>query len=513
MKTKSTIVPTEKALRFLKTTSNYARNPYGIAVIGSIGLHVVAAVALPSWSESDGEFTEGNQEVVRVVELPPDVQSRLPSLSPQIDLSVFEANPDFNIDLSAIENGLPVQPLPPGLEGRIPNLNAANGTFLPFNINNLPTPAPPSRGSVNYSFVPNNNPPAIASRYIAPPPPRNFMNGLLPPPPGVPARTNQAIFNLETMPNNGNASVLPPSPDGNQQVFAINPQAKPNGNNALLQRQRQLEQDAAIALSPTTTFAPNSSDIRFDAALLKPSDLTNPAGLLPRSQGQPRPANNPPTSAPSQQATRSSSIASRSIRGNYPKSACSSQASGTATYNVVVTPNGTPSQWSLNSSSGSNSLDNQAGQDIRNTRFDSANSNYRVSVGYTYQPSFCTAFQAPPSQTKPAAPAPASTPANAPAPAAAPAPQKTPKPAPQETLTIETPTAKPTPPPTQQQPAPAPAPQAPAAPPAAPKPAPLPLPKPKPQPAPAPAPAPVVIPTPAPAPAAPPAATEANPEE
>ncbi|NJN73462.1 MAG: TonB family protein [Limnothrix sp. RL_2_0] len=436
MPKKTVVVPTQKILNSLKTAGNYTRNPYGIAVIGSISLHLVAAVALPGWSESEENTETGNQEVVRVVDLPAEVQSRLPSLSPSIDLSVFENNPDFNLDMSAIGNG--TIPGGNGLNG-LTGIDGNGYVFLPGTTGNLPTPFAPSLGRVNYSFVPNS-PPAIASRFIAPPPPSfNSSSGFLPPPPGVPAFSGSGnIFNVPINPNNSNASIAPAP--GNQQVFSINtqPRNSNNTNNDLIQRQRQLENEAAIALSPST-FAPGNPDIRFNADLLQPSDLKNPASLLPRPQAQPTPTNTPQT------VVRNSGTISRSIRGNYPKSACSSQASGTATYNVVVTPSGTPSQWSLSSSSGNNSLDNQASQDIRNTSFDGANSNYRVSVGYTYQPSFCAAF-------KPQSPAP-----TAPKPPANPTPQPT-SPAP---LVIEVPESKPTPPPS----TPAPTPTAPTSPP------------------------------------------------
>lgn len=451
MPKKTVVFPTQKFLNSFKTAGNYARHPYGIAVIGSISLHLMAAVALPGWSESEENTETGNQAVVRVVALPEDVQDRLPSMSPSIDLSVFENNPDFNIDMSAISNGT----IPGG------NLNGVTGVdgnyvFLP-GTGMLPTPFAPSPGQVNYSFVPNNNPPAIASRFIAPPPPSfNSSSGFLPPPPGVPAFSGSGnIFNVPINPNNSNASIAPAP--GNQQVFSINTQPRNagNANGDLVQRQRQLENEAAIALTPST-FAPGNPDIRFNAELLQPSDLKNPAALLPRPQASPAPS---ATSNPPQTAARNSGTISKSIRGNYPKSACSSQASGTATYNVVVTPSGAPSQWSLSSSSGNNSLDNQASQDIRNTSFDGANSSYRVSVGYTYQPSFCAAF-------KPQTPAP-----TAPKPPAQAAPVTPPRTAPSAPLVIETPESKPKPtaPPTQ------------AAPSSPPKPAPVaPAPKPKP---------------------------------
>ena len=63
-------------------------------------------------------------------------------------------------------------------------------------------------------------------------------------------------------------------------------------------------------------------------------------------------------------------------------------------------------------SSGTNALDNQASQDIRNARFDGKNSNYRVSVNYKYEPAFCAAFMPKPQP----APTPSTT-ANPPAPA------------------------------------------------------------------------------------------------
>lgn len=406
--------PTTKLLQSLKTLGSYARHPSGMAVIGSIALHGVVALALPSWSTSQGGNSEKTPEVVRVVALPDNVQDRLPQTSLPIDLSVFENDPNFNLDLSGLNrgaiaqdpNGIPLDP---------------NGNYI-IGMNNLPTPMAPRAGQTNYSFVPLS-PPPIASRYsgFAPPPPP-MLRGFLPPPPSFPSGSGSPNFstaNLTPPPANIFAPVPAPSNGGNQQEFTITP--KPNSS--VLQQQRQLEQQAAIALNPQAAN-PRDPNIRFNAELLKPSEL--------RNQTNPDTAPTPP-----QQLARNTATISRSIAGNYPKGACSSQASGTAVYDVAVTPQGTPSQWSLTQSSGTSVLDNQASQDIRNTRFDGSNSNYRVNVGYKYQPAFCAAFT----------PKPAPAPAPKPAPVTAPAPTTAQPPAPPVVApkTPEPPVAEPKP--------------------------------------------------------------------
>ncbi len=444
---------TAKVTQSLKVMGNYARHPYGIAIIGSVALHLVAAIALPIWSEEDNTASEGRQEIVRMVDLPADVQNRLPSNSPPIDLSVFENNPDFNIDMSAVPqfdaNGNPT-----GLEG---NLEFFQGT------NNLPVPGAPSfGGQTNFSFVQVSPPPINSSFTGFAPPPPSVINGFLPPPPNVPTQTNQTVFGTETLTTPNFVSG-----DGNQQVFSVNPGAS-QSSLSLLERQRQLEEEAAIALSPRN-FSPTDPDVSFSAELLRPGDLnspSNPAALLPRSQ--------PP--ARTNQTAANTATVTRSITGNYPRGACSSQASGTASYNVVVTPSGVPSQWSLNGSSGSNALDNQASNDIRNARFDGGNRNYLVNVSYRYQPSFCATFQQP---------APSNTPAAAPPPTpSTPTPQTNPDGDRPATEIPVTPSPEPV--------APTPAPAAPAPEPTAPAPVP--------EPAPAPAAQPIAPATPEPAP-------------
>jgi TonB family protein len=400
-------VMVEKLKNNLNLMVRYARTPYGIAIIGSVALHVVVAIALPLWSGSKTEEQTKRPQVVRVVELPDDIQSRLPSNSQELNLSVFDKNPNFNIDLSAID---PSQ-MPPGFNGSIPQ-----GLEFFKSSNRLPVPGVPGQGQVNFSFIPNSNPAPIRSVYsgFAPPPP-SMISGFLPPPPNVPARFNASTINPDSLSTfSPNFSTVPGNNNGDRQSFAITPQPNPD----LIQRQRQLEQGAAIALD-NNTFSPNSPNIEFRASQLRPNDPnSNPADRLPKPQ---QTATAPTTTR--QNTTR------QSIRGNYPKNACSSKASGTVTYNVTVASSGVPSQWSLNSSSGSNILDNQASQDIRNTRFDGSISNYLVSVSYSYQPSFCSAFQAPPRNNTPATPTkPAPTP---PAAAPTPAPEK-PKPITQE---------------------------------------------------------------------------------
>ncbi|OKH11068.1 hypothetical protein NIES208_17835 [[Limnothrix rosea] IAM M-220] len=363
---------------------NYARHPYGIAIIGSVALHLVAAIALPSWSEADDTASEGRQEIVRLVDLPADVQNRLPTNAPPIDLSVFENNPNFNIDLSAV----------PQFDARGNSTGLEGGFEFSQGTNNLPVPGAPSFGQTNFSFVPISPPPINSTFSGFAPPPPSVINGFLPPPPNVPNSANTTIFGEETLTTPNFVSG-----DGNKQVFSVNP-GMPQPSLSLLERQRQLEEEAAIALSPRNS-SPTDPSISFSAELLQPRDLSspsNPAALLPRSQ----------SSANTDQTAANTATVTRSITGNYPRGACSSQASGTASYNVVVTPSGVPSQWSLNGSSGSNALDNQASNDIRNARFDGNNRNYLVNVSYRYQPSFCAAFQQPaPSNSTPPSPTPA----------------------------------------------------------------------------------------------------------
>ncbi|AFY37455.1 TonB family protein [[Leptolyngbya] sp. PCC 7376] len=463
MKKLSLANPTKKAAASLRLMGNYARHPYGIAIIGSIAFHLVAAIALPSWSEADNTSTNTRPEILQMVELPADIQNRLPSSSPQIDLSVFQSNPDFNIDMSAINQF--------GGTGA-----GVNGEFgIVQGTNNLPVPGAPTFGQTNFSFVPNS-PPPINSNFtgFAPPPP-SVINSFLPPPPNVPnpgTQTNSTVFGEETLTTPNFVSG-----DGGQQVFAISPgQPQPS----LLKRQRQLEEEAAISLSPQV-FAPVDSDIRFSAELLQSNDLnspSNPAALLPRSASQ----NN-------NQVAVNTAPVNQSISGNYPKSACSSRASGSSSYNVVVTPSGVPSQWSLSRSSGSNALDNQASKDIRNARFDGGNRNYLVNVSYSYQSSFCAAFQQPaPSNNTPASPAPSQPETSSPQPATPPEstpPQNTPTDnnpdGDRQTIEIPVSAPQPTPAPT---PAPTPTP--------VPAPTPTPAPTPVPAPAPAPAPAPTI---------------------
>ncbi|MBV5261258.1 TonB family protein [Synechococcus moorigangaii CMS01] len=378
----------------LKRLADYGRRPQGIAVLGSIGLHGLAALTIPFWASSNSSETEPEQPgMVQVIDLPPEVQNRLPSTSAALDLSVFETSPDFNLDLSGL-NGQALDP---------------NGTYIP-GLNVLPTPMAPNFGQNNFSFIPLS-PPPIASSYTGftpPPPPRNMS--FLPPPPNIPI---QGDAPFPSAPGRlSDSSELPRvrgnSGDNNadgQAEFSITPNpARPNPD--LIQRQRQLEAETAIALQPRNNDS--GGDVRFDADLLKPQALRNGNNSSSSNNNRPAPAAQAPT-----QTARNSAAVNRNLTGNYPRGACSSEASGTAVYSVAVSPEGAPSQWNLVQSSGSNALDNQASQEIRNARFDGANSNYRVSVNFQYNANFCAAFvpkpQTAPSNPSNLPPAPANT--------------------------------------------------------------------------------------------------------
>ncbi|ANV85071.1 hypothetical protein AWQ21_12205 [Picosynechococcus sp. PCC 7003] len=394
--------PRDRFFQSFRNLGDYARRPQGAAVIGSIALHGVAAATIPLWANFDNAPPASQERsVVRVVDLPPEVQNRLPSTTASLDLSIFEASPDFNLDLSGL-NGQGMNP---------------NSTYI-TGLNTLPTPMAPSLGQDSFSFIPLS-PPPIASSYTGftpPPPPRNMS--FLPPPPNVPNQTSSELPNapVPTETERGTLPTLaPPSPNSSsdrQQQFTIPTKPDPE----LVQRQRRLEEEAAIALQPRTNN-PNRGEVYFDADLLKPQELRNSnsnSGTNNTNNRPPTPNTNTP---PPSQTARNTAAVNRSLAGNYPKGACSNQASGTATYNVTVSPEGSPSQWNLVQSSGTNALDNQASQDIRNARFDGKNSNYRVSVSYQYEPAFCAAFMPKPQPAPTTAP-----PANPPAPA-----QTTPK--------------------------------------------------------------------------------------
>ncbi len=481
MTQKPKIKPKFQFKKTLQRVVKYARHPYGVAVIGSISLHLALAIAFPGWSEPS-ESTEESQETVRVVELPANLQSRLPSLEPPIDLSVFSQTPDFNLNLNGMNNGA-IAPGTMGLNGEFPSGASIYPGYYGQNLNNLPVPSPPNSIPKNFSLTPIT-PSYQSNSSIAPPPPSIFR-GLLPPPPPNLLPSSGSFTPTDS--GSSNSSVASNNPDGRQQAFNILPQSGDEDRQALIERQRQLE--AANSLDP---------NVKFDANLLQPGDnqaLQNPANLLPRSQspgsikaGQllENPDNLRAALPESKPAERNSQTVNRLLSGAYPQSACNSKASGTAIYNVVVSPNGRPTQWSLQSSSGSSILDNQSQQEIRNARFNGENSNYRVSVAYRYQASLCPTVEAAPQapQPKPApastsTPKPASTPKPTATPPSQPAPVSTPLPIQPQPRSTE-PTFKIVPQPT-------------------PKPASTPAPAPAS--APAPAPAPKVTPSPAPAPA------------
>lgn len=397
---------------FIKNAPQVLSQPTSIAVMASVGIHGVVAVALPYLPPASQEAPQAPQ-AIQMVELTPTQQSRIPQLSPPPlpalsgtlpPLSTLPTLPSPYAQPSQKGSSLydkiyPLGKLPSGGSSTGRSQSSRSKTSKPQNpIKDLGIVSAPQRLRSRQEIIS-----MLGQGRISKP------TTPLPPPPG------------------SQATGQPGSPDRTVPVFG---QPRPPA----ISTPERTPQETANSGSPGTT-SPNRASTPTPGTSPTPSSLasqlrpiwqapdsSNPENSTTTNEEAPKNDSARPTSQPPVQTQR------LALAGSYPRGACSQKLQGTAVYNVSVDANGRPSNVALIRSSGSPVLNERGSQQINGRRFENKTdqpASYQVSVNFNYDKEACPS--APGSQNS-SEPQPAPSPQNSPKPQPSPETQNSPEP-------------------------------------------------------------------------------------
>lgn len=349
-----------------KTVSEKLNQPTGIAVMASVGIHVILGLTLPSYVPVFSNEAPPTRRTVQMLELSEADLSRLPDLSvPTVPPYIYQQTP--------LQSPFPpLPPLPPQdslpLDGNISVAPPSQSLKIPSSSST------PKRTRTRTSRNQPSTPFPSMRRNLGIP---VFPPSQLPPPP-PPGTRNPDYRSTETEPtpsidlwaaqlrDDRNLSVLtnprsqPPEPpkDKKEEEVAVNPETDPAAN----------EDDP----TPNPEETPSESD---QVVTQKPnseqqSDNTSDEG----NKVEPPP------------------LQRRTLIASYPKAACQKQLNGNALYSVVVGADGKPTNLQLIQRAGDPILEQKAQDTIQAHRFLNRTEQpqeYQVSVEFSDQKKVC----------------------------------------------------------------------------------------------------------------------------
>ncbi|MGK7945737.1 MAG: TonB family protein [Microcystaceae cyanobacterium] len=393
-------------------------NPTLLFITFSLGIHaLVLWLVFPNFNPSSFS-REGNEtNDVALIELTEAERGLLPDLSAES----FDVD-DFNVpalgDLPPTSSSsIEFDPL--ALQSALPNLPPPPPSLPPLNYQrNIPiTITPPSVTIPRRTYRPRTTYPNYRRfRSSIPSPPPNLPSppsNLPRPPMSAYGRPNLNLPQQSNRPNFGqirepidpdaliNRKIEPPALSGNQdnspEIAATTPnqQQTPRLLSPEQRTAKQLQDDRMRRLVAETQQ--NARGLRYnDQNTTNEEAMNNNINWMAKvGTAQPK---------------------SRSLTGNYPRTACGRQLEGTAVYGVSVGPQGgiTQAPYQIKST-GYGFLDQQALSQIQSLRFTNSSGQiqpYRVSVNFKYDSNLCGSRTAAPTQPapNPVTPAPAVSP-------------------------------------------------------------------------------------------------------
>ncbi|MBD1809413.1 energy transducer TonB [Microcoleus sp. FACHB-SPT15] len=385
----------------IKSVPEKLSQPTSIAVMASIGIHVVVGLSLP-YLPSFSREKSPSRRTVQLTQLSPQEQSRLPQLSPP--------------------------PLPPAVSTQIQPLES-----LPPTLSSLP-PLPKDSSLYNFplSSLPSTSPRSTSRSSTS----NRFSFSPLPSFSRQPSRIKFPVRNSPIWTRTNRATSLPVTP--------IQPRSLPGGLPAAPLPPFPSFPDTTTATPPvflpTTPTPPPPQPPTSQQPIPQPSSTpTRPTQTTVAANGStpPAPSNTPATQTPGtsrtqtliaqrvqdirqiQQSLRPDSsnttsaeamrndVASRAKvqqaepeiqrrEGTYPKAACLKQLEGTAVHNVLVDASGKTAQIDLIRSAGYQIFNQQASQEISSRSFRNttgAPKLYQVYTSFEYSKEICPALR------------------------------------------------------------------------------------------------------------------------
>ena len=411
---------------FIKSCSETLFQPTGIAVMASVGVHVLLGAALPYMSLSSQEKPKPRR-TVQLVQLSPTEQGRLPQLSPS-------PLPPLPNQFPSLSNQLPpLSPLPSSLSSPFPPLNFKNSTvgklpsispLPPFGSVSLPPIAPFPRQrsipSLAQSFgqqqtrlqMPIRNSPRLQNLPSRPSilnnPDLSGLTGGLKPSPLPPVAVNPSQNTESSEPNQTPKPLDPPNP-------LAPPRQIPNSS--IPNSSESSTPTSPVAANPGLTQPPfpSAPGTSTPGSSPAPSIIPPPQQQVVADISQIRQSIKADNRNTTPDEARRNDVAWRaqmqqnvkekelSLTGTYPKAACLKQLKGTAIYNVLVDGNGKSTNLDLIRSAGYPIFNDQARQQINSHSFEKAGEPrfYQVSVNFEYNQKICPSLKVPQNTEKP----------------------------------------------------------------------------------------------------------------
>jgi len=344
-----------------RTVSEKLNQPTGIAVMASVGIHVILGLTLPSYAPVFSNEAPQTRRTVQLLELSEADLSRLPDLSvPTIPPYIYQQTP-----LQSPFPPLPSLPSPSAqeslpLDGTIsvvppsPSLtrpsSASTRTRTRISLNQPSTPIPTRKRTLGI--------PILSPSQLPPPPPLGTTN---PESSSIEIEPTPSIDHLAAQLRDRNSSVLTnphskppelPEPPRAKKDIALNPETDPAANP---DNPTPTPQDSASESDQPVAQKPNSE---------QPLDPTDTEG----NKVEPPP------------------VKRRTLVVDYPQAACQKQLSGTPLYIVVVGADGKPTNLQPIRRAGDPILDQKAQETINTQRFLNRTDQpleYQVSVQFS----------------------------------------------------------------------------------------------------------------------------------
>lgn len=390
------------------TNSSFTKiltQPTGIAVIASIGVHVVLGVALPSLSSFPKTEARSLTRPVELVKLTPIEQSRIPQPQP----------------LPSPLQTLPSLPTPNGSIAVSPPLPATGLSSLPSSS---------SRSTSKYNKYPDLPPPppggfSVPQLRFPPIPRQQFTRRtrlitprLLSPEIFAQRREEDRLLQEEQRRSPLSPVIVAPSPQPSvannpnpQPSVTNNPNPQPTANNPQpTVRPSANPQPSTVAANPNASPSPTATPQTVAQAQAQRQER-----LVARVQEQRRNITRDDSNTSDEEGTKNftswlaqlqaGDYKQESIAAQYPKDACLRKLEGTASYGVLVATNGNiASDPVLLKSSGYNIFNQEAIAAIKSHKFNNRTEKptpFVVNVKFDYSPDVCPALTVPsPTQTE-----------------------------------------------------------------------------------------------------------------
>ena len=422
----------------IKSVPEKLTQPTSIAVMASIGIHVVVGLSLP-YLPSFSREKSPSRRTVQLTQLSPQEQSRLPQLSPP------PLPPTISTQIQ------PLGALPPSLSS-LPPL-PKDSSLYKFPLSSLPLTKPRSttRQSTNrFSFsplpsfspqqsrprFPIRNSPLWTNRGTSlQTPPRRFAPPSLPG--GLPPATLPPVaLNPPPLPPVTNFPDITTTPQASLPIIPTAPVFQPTTQTPPLPQQStseqpipQLPQPSSTPTSPTPTtvatggttppLPPSAPSTPTPTGASTPPVPTNQRQeqlisriVAERAQQQENLRFNPAGTTDEEarktyvallnQVNRTETEVSN-ITGTYPIEACPKKLAGTTTVWAMVGTNGSVTQPQVIKGTGYPVLDQRALEVVNSQRFENKTGSpqpYRVNVSFEYNKEKCPAsLAAPPNST------------------------------------------------------------------------------------------------------------------